>query len=180
MAAKYECYHFHFHLPCTLPTSYFKFKLYFKHLRKGHILIVGFLFQPAAWVASQVEATNLVVHEDGQAEWQSWEPPHESTEESGKVSERSATRRAHRDLTRCRTYFNGYMRRPLSMPGVYDRMAANTVSKMRPKFKAQFLIPWWKMELRRVLQMMISAHCTTTIDMKKAVWQVNSNVLRSL
>jgi hypothetical protein len=65
------------------------------------------------------------------------------------------------------------------MPGVYDRMAANTVSNMRPKFKAQFRMPWWKMELRRVLQIMISAHCTTTIDTKKAVWHVNSNVLRS-
>lgn len=100
VAAKYECYHFHFHLPCTLPTSYFKFKLYFKHLRKGHILIVGFLFQPAAWVASQVEATNLVVHEDGQAEWQSWEPPHESTKESGTVSKWSATSpQGHHELS---------------------------------------------------------------------------------
>lgn len=55
------------------------------------------------------------------------------------------------------------------MPGVYERMAANNVSNTIPKFKAQFLIPWWKMELRRVLQIMISAHCTTTIDTKKAV-----------
>ncbi|KYN38457.1 hypothetical protein ALC56_07164, partial [Trachymyrmex septentrionalis] len=35
-------------------------------------------------------------------------------------------------------------------------------------------------ELRRVLQTIKSAHCTITIDTKKAVWQVNSSVLRSL
>lgn len=71
------------------------------------------------------------------------------------------------------------MRRPFSMPGQYERNAASTVSKTRPKFKAQLRMPCWKIELRRVLQMIRSAHCTTTIEMKKAVWQVYSKVLRS-
>lgn len=37
-------------------------------------------------------------------------------------------------------------------------------------------MPCWKTELRLVLQMMTSAHCTTTILTKKAVWQVNSTI----
>lgn len=77
------------------------------------------------------------------------------------------------------TYLSGNIRRPLSMPGVYDRTAANTVSNTKPKLRAQFRMPWWKSELRRVLQMIKSAHCTTTIDTKNAVWQVYSSVLRS-
>lgn len=77
------------------------------------------------------------------------------------------------------THLSGNMRRPLSMPGVYDRTAANIVSNTRPKLSAQFLMPWWKIELRRVLQMIKSAHWTTTMDTKNAVWQVNSSVLRS-
>lgn len=39
-------------------------------------------------------------------------------------------------------------------------------------------MPCWKTELRRVLQMMRSAHCTTTMLAKKAVWQVNSTTFR--
>lgn len=39
-------------------------------------------------------------------------------------------------------------------------------------------MPCWNTELRLVLQMMTSAHCTTTILTKKAVWQVNSTILR--
>lgn len=35
-------------------------------------------------------------------------------------------------------------------------------------------------ELRRVLQMIKSAHCTTTMETKKAVWQVYSMSLRDL
>uniref|UniRef100_A0A1A9ZK35 Uncharacterized protein n=1 Tax=Glossina pallidipes TaxID=7398 RepID=A0A1A9ZK35_GLOPL len=66
----------------------------------------------------------------------------------------------------------GYMRRPFSMPGQYERKAAKMVSNTKPKFKAQFLMPCWNIEFRRVLQMIKSAHCTTTIDTKNAVWQV--------
>lgn len=39
-------------------------------------------------------------------------------------------------------------------------------------------MPCWNTELRLVLQMMTSAHCTTTILTKKAVWHVNSTILR--
>ena len=39
-------------------------------------------------------------------------------------------------------------------------------------------MPCWKTELRRVLQMMRSAHCTTTMLAKNAVWHVNSTTLR--
>lgn len=39
-------------------------------------------------------------------------------------------------------------------------------------------MPCWKTELRRVLQMMRSAHCTTTMLAKKAVWHVNSTTFR--
>lgn len=39
-------------------------------------------------------------------------------------------------------------------------------------------MPCWKTEFRLVLQMMRSAHCTTTMLAKKAVWQVNSTTLR--
>lgn len=39
-------------------------------------------------------------------------------------------------------------------------------------------MPCWKIELRRVLQMMRSAHCTITMLTKKAVWHVNSSTFR--
>lgn len=65
------------------------------------------------------------------------------------------------------------------MPGQYDKNAANAVSNIKPKFSAQFRIPWCTIEFRRVLQTIKSAHCTTTIDTKKAVWHVYSSVLRS-
>lgn len=42
-------------------------------------LIVRLLFQPASWVASQVETASLVVQEDGQTEWQCGQPPDEPT-----------------------------------------------------------------------------------------------------
>ena len=44
----------------------------------------------------------------------------------------------------------------------------------------QLLIPCWNTESLRVLQMMRSAHWTTTMETKKAVWQVYSRTLRSL
>lgn len=75
VAAKYECF-ISFLFPRTR-APYFKVKFYIKQLRTFGLLIVSFLFQPAAWIASQVEATCLVIQEDGQAEWQSWKPPHE-------------------------------------------------------------------------------------------------------
>lgn len=78
-----------------------------------------------------------------------------------------------------KTYLSGNMRRPLSIPGVYDRKAASAVSKIKPKLSAQLRIPWWTIELRRVLQIIKSAHCTTTMDTKKAVWHVYSNVFLS-
>ena len=37
-------------------------------------------------------------------------------------------------------------------------------------------MPCWKTEFLRVLQMTRSAHCTTTMLMKKEVWQVNSTI----
>ena len=37
-------------------------------------------------------------------------------------------------------------------------------------------MPCWNTELRLVLQIMTSAHCTTTILTKKAVWHVNSTI----
>lgn len=37
-------------------------------------------------------------------------------------------------------------------------------------------MPCWNTELRLVLQMMTSAHCTTTILTKNAVWHVNSTI----
>merc|ERR1719427_695949 len=37
-------------------------------------------------------------------------------------------------------------------------------------------MPCWNTEFFLVLQMMRSAHCTTTIDTKKAVWQVYSRI----
>lgn len=40
-------------------------------------LIVSFLLQPAARVATQVETTNLVVDENGQHERNGRQPPHE-------------------------------------------------------------------------------------------------------
>lgn len=77
------------------------------------------------------------------------------------------------------THLSGNMRNPLSIPGVYERKAARAVSKIKPKLRAQLRIPWWTIELRRVLQMIKSAHCTTTMETKKAVWHVYSNVFLS-
>ena len=39
-------------------------------------------------------------------------------------------------------------------------------------------MPWWMMEFLRVLQMSRSVHCTITMDIKNAVWHVNSSTLR--
>lgn len=41
-------------------------------------------------------------------------------------------------------------------------------------------MPWWTIELRRVLQTMRSAHWTITIEMKNEVWQVYSRIFRFL
>jgi len=40
------------------------------------------------------------------------------------------------------------------------------------------VMPWWMMEFLRVLQIIRSVHWTITIDMKNAVWHVNSSTLR--
>lgn len=45
--------------------------------------------------------------------------------------------------------------------------------------RSTYFIPWCTMELRRVLHTIKSAHCTTTIAVKKAVWQVYSNFFLS-
>ena len=76
--------------------------------------------------------------------------------------------------------FRGYILRPLSIPGVYERMAARQVSKQRPKFMKWFFMPCWNTEFFLVSQMIKSAHCTITMDTKKAVWQVYSKIFRSL
>uniref|UniRef100_A0A6B0U5M6 Putative secreted protein n=1 Tax=Ixodes ricinus TaxID=34613 RepID=A0A6B0U5M6_IXORI len=47
-------------------------------------------------------------------------------------------------------------------------------------FRTWFLMPWCRMEFLLVLQMIKSAHCTMTMETKKAVWQVYSRVLRFL
>ena len=49
---------------------------------------------------------------------------------------------------------------------------------LRQKCLLTFM-PCWNREFLRVLQMIKSAHWTTTIDTKNAVWHVNSNILRS-
>ena len=43
-----------------------------------------------------------------------------------------------------------------------------------------FFMPCWNTEFFLVLQMIKSAHCTITMDTKKAVWQVYSKIFRSL
>ncbi len=43
-------------------------------------------------------------------------------------------------------------------------------------FSQTHFIPCWKTELRLVLQMIRSAHCTTTMLAKNAVWHVNSTI----
>lgn len=44
-------------------------------------LIVGFLFQPASGIATQVETSGFIIDEDGQHEWNGWEPPNESVKQ---------------------------------------------------------------------------------------------------
>lgn len=108
----------------------------------------------------------------------------------------------------CFTHLRGNILRATSMPGQYDRKAASAVSSNRPKMRIRFLrkqrrakvrtttmcvswsesrsftctyfIPCWRIEFLLVLQMIRSAHWTTTMLAKKAVWQVNSTIfLRS-
>ncbi|TRY67839.1 hypothetical protein TCAL_15855 [Tigriopus californicus] len=79
--------------------------------------------------------------------------------------------------------FNGYIFRPLSMPGVYERRMAKQVSKTNPKFNIQLLMPCWNTEFLRVLQMTMSAHWTTTMETKKAMtasnqWYPKMNAMR--
>lgn len=38
-----------------------------------------------------------------------------------------------------KTHLRGYILRPLSMPGVYERIAAKAVSKINPMFRTWFL-----------------------------------------
>lgn len=40
-------------------------------------LVVSLLFEPAAGVAAEIEASDLVVDEDRQHEWNGGQPPHE-------------------------------------------------------------------------------------------------------
>jgi hypothetical protein len=65
--------------------------------------------------------------------------------------------------------FMGRSLKPVFKPGVYCNKAARAVSKNKPKFNMWFLIPCWKTDSLLVLEMMTSAHCTTTIEVKKAV-----------
>lgn len=51
-----------------------------------------------------------------------------------------------------------------------------TESRVSPSLRPPHLMPCWKTEFLLVLQMMTSAHCTTTMLTKKAVWQVNSTI----
>lgn len=137
-------------------------------------LIVCFLFQPAARIATQVETTNFIVDENGQHERNGRQPPHEPVPRKKKQSSRWVNNYVIQAENGARgemgvTHLRGYMRRPLSMPGQYDRKAASAVSKTRPKFSAQLRMPWCTIELRRVLHTIRSAHWTTTIDTKKAV-----------
>lgn len=162
----------------------------------GCSLVVSLLFEPAARVAAQVEAPDLVVDEDRQHERDGGQPPHEpepndtllrTSVSSGVYAINAASAFAnnrHIDGNKKEgntgdTHFRGYIRSPLSIPGVYERKAASAVSKMMPKLRAQLRIPWCTIELRRVLQIIKSAHCTTTMDTKNAVWQVYSRALRS-
>lgn len=75
--------------------------------------------------------------------WQSWREAEESTIRICNLISRFywyfLSFIVHEKDTWCYTYFNGYIRRPLSIPGVYDKMHANTVSNTKPKFNAQFL-----------------------------------------
>ena len=65
--------------------------------------------------------------------------------------------------------FNGYILNPLSIPGVYERIAARIVSKHMPKLSMWLVMPCWNTESFRVLQIIKSAHCTMTIETKNAV-----------
>lgn len=153
----------------------------------GCSLVVSLLFEPAARVAAQVEAPDLVVDEDRQHERDGGQPPHEpETNTSLSTMSRElcylVIRQIHskkKEGNTGGTHLRGYIRNPLSIPGVYERKAASAVSKMMPKLRAQLRIPWCTIELRRVLQIIKSAHCTTTMDTKNAVWQVYSRALRS-
>jgi hypothetical protein len=49
--------------------------------------------------------------------------------------------------------------------------AARAVSKTRALFITQLFIPCWNTDSTRVLQMMRSAHCTMTIDVKYLWWK---------
>lgn len=44
----------------------------------------------------------------------------------------------------------------------------------KPGARSPHFMPCWKTEFLLVLQMIRSAHCTTTMLTKKAVWHVNS------
>lgn len=74
--------------------------------------------------------------------------------------------------------FIGRSLKPVFKPGVYCNNAARAVSKNRPKFNIWFVIPCWKTDSLLVFDIMTSAHCTTTIDVKNAVWHVSSKFFR--
>lgn len=77
------------------------------------------------------------------------------------------------------TYLRGYMFKPVFIPGQYVKNAAKAVSKTSAKFNTQLSIPWSIIEFLRVLQVIKSIHCITTIPTKYAVWQVYSSFFRS-
>lgn len=143
-------------------------------------LIVGLHLDPSAWIAPQDVSTRFIVNEDHDGEGDAWKPP------IPPIKRRlykliSKPYHARSDAwAEEKTYLSGYMRNASDIPGPYERNAARRVSKTRPKLSTWLFIPWCTSEFRRVLQMIKSAHCTTTIAVKKAVWQVYSNVLRCM
>lgn len=111
----------------------------------GYTLVVSFSLQPASWTSSQNEFTDFIIDQNGNHEWHGNQPPGPAVNYRRHIlhfrTPHSLSRNHHiTNFKKCiNAYWRGYMRSPLSIPGVYDRNAANAVSNTKPKFSAQFL-----------------------------------------
>lgn len=68
------------------------------------------------------------------------------------------------------TYFNGNMRRPLSIPGQYERKAARAVSNTNPKFKI-----WFLNNTRNVLKTVQELSGKSNIKIRDILFYINTS-----
>ena len=86
-------------------------------------------------MVSKDQLTDFVINENQDREWNSRYPPIQSVQIDKKNYFDKITIPDQENQIIVYTYLSGYIRRPLAMPGVYERRQATAVSKKRPKVR---------------------------------------------